>query len=160
MGITPEENIAYLEKILSDLRPSGAAVAQAMAEYIAQRTSEVTLRRTSHAPKMWHRTRGGQPPARASGRLARGMYAKSAGGGLRGSALAGNSVDYSRILEFGCAIIPVNKKMLTWEDSGGVWHHRFLMMPPHPFLSRTTEEAALDGGLQQAAIDEFRKYDP
>lgn len=160
MSVTFGQNVTEMEKAFAKVRYGAAGTATAMARFISERTSMVTLRRTHHASGAWHRTPPGQPPAYSTGKLARGMYFKPASVGLRTSALVGNNVDYSRILEFGCVIYPVNKKFMHWTDSGGSWYHEFLVVPPHPFLSRTTEDSIRDGSLRDVAIKEFRKYDP
>jgi hypothetical protein len=118
------------------------------------------LQRTRHQKGEWYRQRPGEPPARASGALAQAMYFKPASGGLRATALVGNDAPYSRILEFGCVITPVNRKFMHWTDSGGSWYHTILVVPRHPFLSTTTDEAIEDGSLRQVAIDAFEPYDP
>lgn len=157
---TIEDNIAYLAEAIRIAEQGAAAAATAMARYIARRTAEDTLRRSSHSPGEWYRQRPGEPPAYASGNLARSMYYRPASGGLRATALVGNKADYSRILEFGCVIYPVSKKYLHWKDSGGSWYHTLLVVPAHPFLSTTVEEAIDDGSLQEVAIEAFRVYDP
>ena len=94
------------------------------------------------------------------------MYFRPAYGGIRATALAGNDSDYGRILEFGCVITPKNGVYLGWKDSGrpdnpsGIWRHRSVVVPRHPYLSTTTNEAIADGSLQQVAVDAFRPYDP
>jgi hypothetical protein len=131
-----------------------------MARYLVERARNDTLLRSSHAKGSWHRTKGGEPPARASGNLARHMFYKPASAGIRATAVLGNDAEHSRILEFGCVITPVNKKFLHWTDSGGSWYHKFLVVPPHPFVSTTTDEAIRDGELRNAAVEAFAPYDP
>jgi phage gpG-like protein len=155
-----EQNVLEIRQAFSKMPQAASATATAMAKYIAWRTAEKTLRQSSHPPGAWHQTKAGRPPARASGNLARGMYYKPAYGGIRGAALVGNKVDYSRILEFGCVVVPVHKRFMHWKDSGGSWYHTILVVPPHPFLGPTTDEAIRDGELQRVAVEEFRKYDP
>lgn len=158
--MTPEENVAYLEKVLERAKQGAPAAATAMARHVATRASKVTLRRSSHSPGEWYRQRPGEPPGFASGNLAESMFYKPAYQGVRTSAMVGNSADYSRILEFGCVITPVNRRFMHWTDSGGSWYHKMLVVPPHPYLSTTTEDAIRDHELQDAAIDAFRDYDP
>jgi hypothetical protein len=158
--VTPEENIAYLQAVAEKAKLGAAPVADAMADYIVWRTAEITLRRTLHAPGEWYNQKAGEPPAYASGNLAESMYYKPASAGLRTSAMVGNKAEYSRILEFGCVIVPASKKFLHWTDSGGSWYHKFLVSPPHPFLSPTTQEAIDDGSLQDVAVEAFKPYDP
>ena len=161
MGISPGANIAYLEAIIADIRQDAAsAVATAMAKYIAERARDVTLQRASHGPGEYYKARPGAPPARASGNLARSMFFKPASGGLRATAYAGNSADYSRILEFGCVVTPQKGKAMHWVDSGGSWFHTELHIPPHPFLGPATEEALQGKDLHDVAIDAFMPYDP
>jgi hypothetical protein len=159
--MTPQENVAYLEAVLAKAKRGAAPTATAMARYIADRARTDTLRRSSHSPGEWHRTRPGEPPAYSSGNLSRSMTYKPASQGLRATAMAGNAASYSRILEFGCVVTPVSgKKFMHWVDSGGSWYHEMLVIPPHPFLEPTTDESIRDGSLRDVAIDEFRKYDP
>lgn len=158
--MTPEENIAYLRYLL-DLAMLGAqATATRMAEYIAWRTREITLRTYIHAPGEWYGARPGEPPAYASGALAESLYFIPAFSGLRATATVQTDLDYSRILEFGCVITPKDKKFMHWVDSRGSWYHPLLVVPEHPYLSATTDDAIHDGSLQEEAIKKFREYDP
>lgn len=157
---TPEGNIGYLEGLLHLAERGAAATATRMAEYIAWRTSQITLRRTFHAPGEWYGGRPGEPPAYSSGALSESMYFVPAHDGLRTTALVRTDLPYSRILEFGCVVTPKDGKFMHWVDSRGSWYHPLLVVPPHPYLSTTTEESILDGSLQEEAIREFRKYDP
>jgi hypothetical protein len=136
------------------------AAADAMAEEIVWRTKEITLRQTMHPPGAWHNQQAGQPPAYASGNLARSMFYMPASQGIRTSALVGNKAPYSRILEYGCAVHIVYKKWLSWTDSGGTWYHKVLEIPEHPFLGPTVDDAIDDGSLLEAAIRGFAEYDP
>jgi hypothetical protein len=158
--VTPEEHLKYLEDALRLAEKGAQAAATAMAKYIAERTAEVTLRRYFHAPGEWYGGRPGEPPAYASGNLAEKMFYKPAYSGLRATAMVGNSAEYSRILEFGCVITPKDHDFMHWEDSRGSWYHPVLVVPPHPYLSTTTEEAIDDGELQEVAIEAFREFDP
>ena len=160
MAVTPEENLAILEKAFSRIGEGANAAATAMARYIRDRARDDTLQRTRHQKGEWYRQRPGEPPARASGALIRHMYFKPAYGGVRATALAGNDSDYGRILEFGCVITPQNHKFMHWVDSGGSWYHTMLVVPAHPYLSTTTEEAIRDGSLREVAIEAGRPYDP
>lgn len=161
--VSMEDNLAMWEQIALKVKDGPAATANAMAKHIADRTANKTLRRYYHAPHEWYRARPGEPPAYASGRLARSMFVKEATRALRAAAKVGNKAEYSRILEFGCVIRPTNKKKLHWKDTGSPikgWYHDFLVVPEHPYIEPTTEEAIHDGSLHDAARDEFRKYDP
>jgi len=167
MGITPEENVAYLEQVLARAKLGAAATAEAMARYIADRTASDTLTRNTHAPGAYHRARPGAPPASASGTLARSMYWTPASGELRATAIAGNDARHAKLLEFGgCVLQPSGGKTMKWKDTGREthWHHTRLpvdgQFPEHPFLGPTTDEAIDDGSLRRVAIEEFRKYDP
>jgi hypothetical protein len=158
--VTPEENIRYLQEALELAKRGSEAIANAMAEYIVWRTREITLRRTFHAPGEWYSQRPGEPPAYASGKLAEGMFYKPASSGFRATALVGNKVEYSRILEFGCVVTPRHNKYMHWTDSRGSWYHEFLVVPEHPFLTPTIEEAIDDDSLLEIAIETFKDYDP
>jgi hypothetical protein len=160
--VTFQENAENWEAIAAKSKRGAAPTATAMAKYLADRTRYDTLTRSSHAPGSWHRTKAGEPPAYASGNLARGMmYIPASQGAVeRATAYVGNRVDYSRILEFGCVIQPTNKKFLHWTDTGGSWYHTFLVVPPHPFLEPTVDESIADGSLRDAAIEGFTPYDP
>jgi hypothetical protein len=161
VAITPEENVADLEKILARAALGAAAAANAMAAYIAERTAKDTLTRNRHQPGGYHRARPGAPPAYASGKLAKSMYWKPVSRGLRASAIAGNRDKKARLLEFGgCVLQPTEKPMLFWRDSGGWWSHHRLDAEEHPFVGPTTDEAIADGELQRVAIEAFREYDP
>ena len=161
MAITPEENLALLIQIEARARLGAQAAATAMARYIAERTANDTLRRTTHAPGAYHKAAPGAPPAYASGSLAKGMYYTPASAGLRATAAAGNSARHAKLLEHGgCVLQPTSGKVMHWEDSGGSWYHAQLPAPAHPFLEPTVQEAIDDGTLRQVAIDAFRPYDP
>jgi hypothetical protein len=151
-------------KLAATARRGVAPTATAMAKHIAERAQKVTLARTKKPSGAWHRARPGEPPALSTGKLRDSMYYTPAiSRGLRTFAWVGNDSDYSRILEFGCVVSALNKKRMHWKDSGSPdkgWFHGSLEIPPHPYLSPTTEEAVDDGSLRQAAVDEFRKYDP
>jgi hypothetical protein len=158
--MTPAENLAYLEEVAEVSRRGPKAAATAMARWIRDRVARFTLRQSSHAPGEWYRQGPLRPPAYASGTLVRSMFFLPAHEGMRATAVAGNDADYSRILEFGCVITPVNKKFLHWTDTGGSWYHAMLVVPPHPYLAPTTMEAIESGDLQEQAIVAFSKYDP
>lgn len=135
-------------------------VAQAMARYIRDRTANVTLQRSSHGSQEYHRAKPNRPPARATGALSKAMQTKPAHEGIRATAYVMNRIEYGRILEYGCFITPKHGEFLHWIDSAGSWYHDILIVPPHPFLGPTTEEAIRDNELQDAAIEAFRPYDP
>lgn len=161
MAVTPQGNIAYLEKVLATARQGAPAVAEAMAKYISERVANETLTRTGHAPGAYYKAKPGAPPGSASGRLAKGMYYTPASGGVRASSYAGNSAEHARLLEFGgCVLKPRGRKVMHWVDSGGSWYHSVLYVPEHPYLGPTTEEAIDDGELARVARDAFREYDP
>lgn len=158
---TPEENAQIWWVIVQKSKRGAAPTATGMAKYIAERTAKETLTRTSHPAGSWYRQRPGEPPAQASGNLARSMfYTPAHSGGLTATAYVGNSAEYSRILEYGCVIQPSSKEFSHWVDTGGSWYHKFLISPPHPYLEPTVEEAIEDGGLWKAAIEAFIPYDP
>jgi hypothetical protein len=165
--VTFEEFDRYLDQVISRAEQGAGPVADAMARYIYDRTRNQTLRRRAHGPGQYYKAARGDPPASASGRLARAMwYTPPAGGGRRATARVGNRSEYGRVLEFGgCVLQPTNRDMLKWRDSMGWWSHRKLPlgsgeMPAHPYLGRTTDEATADGELQRIAIEAFRDYDP
>ena len=162
MAITPEANIAYLMGVEARARLGAAAAANAMAQYIAERTAADTLTRTVHAPGAYHVARPGAPPAYASGKLAKAMFWEPASGELRASAIVGNADRRARLLEFGgCVLRPTRGKVMHWTDSGGSWFHSVLRVDSeHPFLGPTTDEAIDDGELGRVARDAFREYDP
>ena len=156
-----EENINVWKAVSEGTKGGAAAAATAMAKYIAERTAKDTLARSSHGSGAWHRTRPGEPPARSTGKLAKGMfYQGSHTSDTRASAWVGNRVDYSRIMEYGCTIEPVGGEFLHWKDSGGSWFHNFLESPAHPFLEPTVDESVDDGSLRDHAIEGFEPFDP
>lgn len=164
MNISSENNFDQIGQFWEDAqklsRQGAAEAANAGVEYLMRRAREDTLMRSQHPTNSWHRTRWGDPPAVASGNLIRTMYVNRATGELFAEASWGNSSDYGRILEFGCRIVPTEKKFLHWEDSHGSWYHKWLDVPPHPYISTTTEEAVDDGSLHDVMVDKFREYDP
>ncbi len=172
MAITPEESLRRLIAARENARGGAQAVANAMAEYIAWRTASDTLRRRRHAPGQYYRARPGEPPAYASGSLARSMYWEPVSGGLRASAVAGSADKRAGLLEGGgCVLQPGDPgSVMKWKDSGnaanpsGWWsHHRLPLSgtwPAHPFLSTTVQEAVDDGSLRRVAIAAGAPYDP
>ena len=158
---TFQENILIWETVLANAKGGASAAATAMAKYIAERTAKDTLARSSHGSGAFHRTRPGEPPARSTGKLAKGMfYTPAYGAGPFKSAYVGNRVDYSRIMEYGCVLQPSNGEFVHWQDSGGSWYHVFLVSPPHPFLEPTVDESVDDGSLRDHAIEAYIPYDP
>jgi phage gpG-like protein len=166
MPVTLDEYIAWLEAAIGQMELGAAAMANAMAEYIADRVANDTLRRTAHAPGAYFKSRPGAPPASASGNLARSMFTTPAASrGVRATALVGNNAKYAKLLEHGgCVLKPTKRKVMHWTDSGGSWYHARLPadgeFPAHPFLEPTIQEAIDDGSLLRVAIDAFRPYDP
>jgi hypothetical protein len=160
MPVSPEESLAALIFYRNRARGGAQAVADAMAEYIAERVASETLARNSHAPGAYHKAVPGAPPSSASGALARGMHTRPASAGLRATAYAGNDALHARVLEFGCVLSATSGTHMGWKDSGGTWRHRTVRMTPHPFLDPTVQEAIQDGSLRRVAIEAGRPYDP
>lgn len=165
-GITWEENLRFWQDIARGVPAGARQAAGAMARYLAERTANDMLRRTTHGEGEYWKAAPGAPPASASGNLARSMYWTRGTGGARASAYVGNAARYAKMLERGChPVEPTRRKVMHWVDSEGSWYHAMLPadgedMPEHPFLAPTVEEAVDDGELRQAAIDAFREYDP
>jgi phage gpG-like protein len=166
MAMTLEQYLAWLDAAIAKMELGASAMANAMAEYLAWRTANDTLRRTTHAPGAYFKSRPGAPPASASGNLARSMFTTPAASrGVRATALVGNNAKYAKLLEHGgCVLKPTRRKVMHWEDSGGSWFHARLPadgeFPEHPFLRPTVEEAVDDGELTRVAIEAFLPYDP
>ncbi len=166
MAMTLDEYLAWLDAAIAKMELGASAMANAMAEYLAWRTANDTLRRTVHSPGAYHKARPGAPPASASGNLARSMFTTPAASrGVRATALVGNNAKYAKLLEHGgCVLTPTRRKVMHWEDSGGSWFHARLPadgeFPEHPFLRPTVEEAIDDGELTRVAIEAFLPYDP
>ena len=164
--MTLPEYIAWLEAAIARMELGAAAMADAMAKYLAERTADDTLRRVTHAPGTYSRARAGAPPAYVSGTLARSMYWTPSGAapGGRATAHVGNSARHAALQEFGgCVLQPTRGKTMTWKDTGRPkpWHHRWLPeFPAHPFLAPTVQDAIDDGSLRRVAIEAFRPYDP
>jgi len=171
--MTPAENVAYLEGIFAKAMYGAAAGANAMAEYLARRIAEDTLRRRKHAPGQYYKAKPGEPPAYGSGTLADSMYWEPSpvSRGVRASALVGSSDKRAALFELGgCVLQPTKEPLMTWRDSGrpdnpgGWWSHKKLPLSgevaEHPFIGPTVEEAIDDGELTRVAIDAFREYDP
>lgn len=165
--MTLPEYIAWLEKAIEKMELGAPAMANAMAEYLADRVANDTLRRTHHAPGAYFKSPPGAPPASASGNLARSMFTTpaTASSGVRATALVGNNAKYAKLLEHGgCVLTPTSGKVMHWTDTGGSWYHSRLPatgeFPAHPFLEPTVQEAIDDGSLTRVAIDAFRPYDP
>ncbi len=163
--MTLDEYIAWLEKAIARMELGAPAMANAMAEYIADRVANDMLQRTTHAPGAYYKAAPGAPPASASGNLAKSMFTTPASQGLRSTAVVGNNARYAKLLEHGgCVLKPTSGKVMHWTDSRGSWYHARLPasgdFPAHPFLAPAIQEAIDDGSLQRVAIDAFRPYDP
>jgi hypothetical protein len=167
--VTLEEYIAWLEAAIEMMEYGAAAMAGAMAEYLADRVANDTLRRTTHSPGMYYKARPGAPPAYVSGTLAKSMFVtpSATSRGSRATALVGNNARQAKLMEYGgCVLQPTSGKTMKWKDSGRdrPWHHARLPeageFPAHPFLAPTIQEAIDDGSLLRVAIDAFRPYDP
>ena len=162
MPITPEESLRRLIAARKKAEGGAAAVANAMARHVAERTAQDTLRRRRHAPGVYYKAKPGEPPSYSSGTLANSMFWEPASGGLRASAIAGSADKRASMFESkGCVLKPTSKKVMHWTDSGGSWYHSVLrVQSEHPFLSLTVEETIADGSLRRAAIEAGAPYDP
>ena len=172
MAISPEESLRRLIAARENARGGAAAVANTMAEYIARRVAEDTLRRRRTGPGQYYRAVRGAPPAFGSGKLAASMFWEPASGGLRASAIAGSADKRASLFEFGgCVLQPGDSSsVMKWKDSGnaanpsGWWsHHRLPLSgtwPEHPFIRPTVEDAIADGSLRRVAIEAGVPYDP
>ena len=165
--MTIDEYIAQMEQLIAKIDYGAAAMANAMAEHIADRVANDMLRRTTHSPGMYHKAAPGAPPASASGNLAKSTFTTPAPAskGMRATALVGNNAGYAKLLEHGgCVLKPTSGKVMHWTDSGGSWFHARLPAtgetPAHPFLQPTVEDVIADGSLARVAIDAFLPYDP
>jgi hypothetical protein len=167
MAMTLDEYITWLEAAIDQMEPGAPAMANAMAEYIADRVANDTLTRTTHAPGAYFKSRPGAPPASASGNLAKSMFTRPASAGMRSTAYVGNNARYAKLLEHGeCVLTPTDGKTMKWKDTGRktAWHHKRLPVtgetPAHPFLEPTVQEAIDDGSLTRVAMAAFLPYDP
>jgi phage gpG-like protein len=162
-----DEYIAWLEQAIDRVDLGAAAMANAMAEYLADRIANDMLRRTTHSPGAYFKARPGAPPASASGNLARSMFTTPAPAsrGLRATAYVGNNARYAKLMEHGgCVLRPTSHKVMHWRDSEGSWYHPRLPasgdFPAHPFMEPAVQEAIDDGSLLRVALEAFLPYDP
>jgi hypothetical protein len=158
--VSPEAMLEEWDAIIANAKGGAKAAANAMAGYMTWYVSEIYLRQTLHPPGAYNQQKGGEPPAYASGTLARAMYMRSALLGVRATALVGNKAPFSRITEFGCVVDSASKDYMSWKDSAGRWYHKQLVHQPHPFMAPATQQAMDDGSLQEAAVKAFIEYDP
>ena len=165
--MTIDEYIAQMEQLIAKIDYGAAAMANAMAEHIADRVANDMLRRTTHSPGMYHKAAPGAPPASASGNLAKSTFTTPAPAsqGMRATALVGNNARYAKLLEHGgCVLKPTSGKVMHWIDSKGSWYHPRLPadgeFPAHPFLQPAVQEAIDDGSLTRVAMAAFLPYDP
>lgn len=165
--MSPEEYLDWLDRAIERMELGAAAMANAMAEYLADRTANDTLRRNTHAPGAYYKARPGSPPAYVSGTLSKSMFTtpSAASRGVRATAWVGNSARQAKLMEYGgCVLKPTSGSAMHWTDSKGSWYHARLPLtgefPAHPFLEPTVQEAIDDGSLTRVAIDAFRPYDP
>jgi hypothetical protein len=161
VSISFEENVAQLEAYMANARKGAQAVANAMAEYIADRVANDTLTRRVNPPGTYYKARPGEPPSYGSGALADSMHSTPATEGLRSSASAGSTDRRAPVFEFGsCLLRPTRYKHMGWKDSGGIWRHRSVLVDEHPFLGPTTDDAIDDGELFRVAIEAAVPFDP
>ena len=159
--MTLDEYIAWLEATIAKMEPGAPAMASAMAEYLADRVANDTLRRRINPPGTYYKARPGEPPSYGSGALAESIYSTEASAGHRSSALVGSTDRRAKVFEYGsCILQPTRYKLMGWKDSKGIWRHRMVAMEKHPFLEPTVQEAIDDGSLTRVAINAFRPYDP
>lgn len=165
--MTIDEYIAWLEASIANIDYGAAAMANAMAEHLADRIANDMLRRTVHSPGAYYKARPGAPPASASGTLAKSTFwtPSAASAGMRATAYVGNSARHAKLLEFGgCVLKPTSGKVMHWTDSGGSWYHARLPasgdFPAHPFIQPAVQEAIADGSLTRVAVAAFLPYDP
>lgn len=160
------DNLEFWRRIRRGIPDGAQAAANAMARYLAGRTADDTLKRTSHGPGEYWKAAPGAPPAWVTGRLAGNMFWRPAFRGALATAEVGNRDPRAAMFEFGChPVRPVRMKVMHWTDSGGSWYHAVLPadgsdFPAHPFLEPTVEEAVRDGSLEKTALDAFRDFDP
>ena len=165
--MTLEEYIAWLEAAIDqDGARAPLRWPNAMAEYLAERIANDTLRRTHHAPGAYYKAAAGSAARLRIGQPGQVACSRPlASRGVRATACVGNNARYAKLLELGgCVLQPTSGKVMHWTDTGGSWYHARLPasgeFPAHPFLEPTVQEAIDDGSLPRVAIAAFRPYDP
>lgn len=166
MAMTPEGYLAWLDAAEAKERQAARVVAAAMANHVAERVKNETLRRRKTAPGTYYKAKPGDPPAYGTGKLADSIYTTPVSGGdLVASAEVRSSDKRAALFEFGgCVLTERSAPVMTWKDSRGWWsHHRLPLSgtwPEHPFLEPTVQEVVDDGSLLRVAIEAFLPYDP
>jgi hypothetical protein len=163
--MTLDESADWWEAAAERARLGANAMADAMAEYLARRISQDTLRRRRHAPGQYYKAKPGDPPASATGKLADSMTWEPVSRGLRASAIVTSDDKRAGLFEFGgCVLTERSAPVMKWKDSGGWWsHHRLPLSgtwPEHPFVGPTVQEAIDDGSLTRVAVEAFKPFDP
>jgi hypothetical protein len=163
--MTLDESADWWEAAAERATLGANAMADAMAEYLARRISQDTLRRRRHAPGQYYKAKPGDPPASATGKLADSMTWEPVSRGLRASAIVTSDDKRAGLFEFGgCVLTERSAPVMKWRDSAGWWsHHRLPLSgtwPEHPFVGPTVQEAIDDGSLTRVAVEAFMPFDP
>lgn len=145
----------YLRSLQDGVAKAVIPAADKMAAGFRDRVSQDTLRRTEHAPGMFWRAVRGQPPAYASGRLARSFVTIPASTRIRATARVGNTAVYASIQEFGGATWPRTGEYMHWVNTRGPWWKRHVDIPEHPYFRPTVDEMIRDGSLRRLAASGF-----
>lgn len=156
MDIPLRDLPAYLKALQNAAANASTPAANAMASGFQDRVQNVTLKKAAHPPFTFYKATPGQPPAYASGRLARSIVMTPAHGTIRSSATVGTHLVYSAIQEWGGWTEPRRALYMHWRNPRP-WWKKHVDIPEHPYMRPTVEAMIRDGTLTRLAADAFYK---
>jgi hypothetical protein len=161
--------LAVADRALNAAEPVAVEMAQAFTDHV----TTVTLRRSSHDRLSKTPSPPGSPPSWVDGRLAGSFVViPEGGGGGVGRAVAGPTVIYAAVQEFGAEIHVRNRRYLMWRTSyitdatnfeksfregGGTWLNfaKSVRIPERDYMRRGLEEVLASGELERRKIAVF-----
>jgi phage gpG-like protein len=147
---------AYLKSLQGDAAKAAAPAATAMANGFQDRLSNVTLKKSGHAPYTFYRAVRGEPPAYATGRLARSFKVSPAHGDIRASASVGSNLRYAAIQEWGGWTEPRRALFMHWRNPRA-WYFKHVDIPAHPYMRPTVDDMFHDGTFSRLASKAFEQ---
>lgn len=157
-----QDEASYLEYLQRLVASAAAGEVNGMAKTFQDRVKNVTLKRIMHPPNMYWEAPEGEPPAYASGNLARSILMKSSyntPSNVLGEAQASvyATAIYAALQEWGGSTWPNRGQYMHWRNTRGPWWKKLVDVPEHPYMRPTLEAVIRDGSLQRSAIDAFVK---
>jgi phage gpG-like protein len=152
---TPEENMLFLGRLQDRAESAAAPVANGFAQAFSSQVANVTLRQIVHPPAMFWKAVPGEPPAYATGALARSVIPTYTQTPVFATSLVGAYSEYAALQEWGGATWPNHHKFMHWINSGGSWYKKRVVIPEHPYFRPTLTRLILDGSFTRSAMSDF-----